>query len=435
MNENYNNEIFSFGNENMEDVNQPVADFNYNTISGLGESNYENEDLFKVEEDVPEVIIEEPIVQTNTDSSLENDFRVGESNEIVDLDISTNNSQIGGIDVDNYQNIEQFNYETDNLYLNPNEVNVFNTEVETVPEEESNDMISEESVPESIDTINQEIEPVVEESEVNEYEDQLDTTFENQEEVNGDVIEDYIEQESINNVEPIENELVTDESNVIDDVGLEELPKEPIVPTVDFGSTPIEELTEYEPENIESTDINTLFDRVSVNVKDASDIFRKNTEMKQKIDSRFDELKKLQIEVENSKKSQLDEVNNYKEEVLNKLTEKKEEIEKRLNTLKELQASLEKEKKEFEEYKRREQEKIDRVQKDIQAAYDDRREELNHVEEILRKQKDSLDEERNQLSLDRIQYESDKNDLANNLLKFNELVNSFTTGMNNIEEQ
>ena len=34
----------------------------------------------------------------------------------------------------------------------------------------------------------------------------------------------------------------------------------------------------------------------------------------------------------------------------------------------------------------------------------------------LRKQKDALDEERNQLSLDRIQYESDKNELANNLL-------------------
>ena len=55
-------------------------------------------------------------------------------------------------------------------------------------------------------------------------------------------------------------------------------------------------------------------------------------------------------------------------------------------------------------------------------------------EDVLRKQKDSLDEERSQLSLDRIQYESDKNELANNLLKFNELVNSFTNGMNNIKE-
>ena len=96
--------------------------------------------------------------------------------------------------------------------------------------------------------------------------------------------------------------------------------------------------------------------------------------------------------------------------------------------MKETQANLEKEKQEFETYKKKEQENIDRVQKEVQSAYDDRREELNHIEDVLRKQKDSLDEERSQLSLDRIQYESDKNELANNLLKFNEIVNSFTNG-------
>ena len=47
----------------------------------------------------------------------------------------------------------------------------------------------------------------------------------------------------------------------------------------------------------------------------------------------------------------------------------------------------------------------------------------------MRKQKDALDEERNQLSLDKIQYEADKNELANNLLKFNQIVDSFTIGM------
>ena len=56
--------------------------------------------------------------------------------------------------------------------------------------------------------------------------------------------------------------------------------------------------------------------------------------------------------------------------------------------------------------------KIDKVQKDVQSAYDARREELSVVEEKLRKQKDALDEERNQLTLDKIQYESDKNELA-----------------------
>ena len=63
---------------------------------------------------------------------------------------------------------------------------------------------------------------------------------------------------------------------------------------------------------------------------------------------------------------------------------------------------------------------ISKVQKQVQAAYDERREELEHIEDVLRKQKDALDEERNQLSLDKIQYESDKNELANNLLKFND---------------
>ena len=125
----------------------------------------------------------------------------------------------------------------------------------------------------------------------------------------------------------------------------------------------------------------------------------------------------------------MEEIDRYRDEVLDKLTEKKSEIEQRLNVLKDLQATLEKEKTEFEEYKRKEQANISKVQKEVQAAYDERREELEHIEDVLRKQKDSLDEERNQLSLDKIQYEADKNDLANNLLKFNQIVNSFTNGI------
>ena len=94
--------------------------------------------------------------------------------------------------------------------------------------------------------------------------------------------------------------------------------------------------------------------------------------------------------------------------------------------------TLEKEKNEFETYRKEQKAEIERVQKEVQDAYDLRREELNHVEDILRKQKDALDEERNQLTLDRIQYEADKNELANNLLKFNEIVDSFTNGVDNL---
>ena len=205
-----------------------------------------------------------------------------------------------------------------------------------------------------------------------------------------------------------------------------------------FADTPVTELnklTEFKEDKIEPTNIKALFERVGVNVKEASDIFRKNSEMKEKIDTRFEELKKLQSEVGKVKQAQYEEINAYKEEVLSKLTEKKEEIEKRLNKLKEFQTNLEKEKEEFEKYKKQEKEEIERVQREVQSAYESRREELTHIEDVLRKQKDALDEERSQLSLDRIQYESDKNELANNLLKFNEIVDSFTNGMDKINEE
>ena len=55
--------------------------------------------------------------------------------------------------------------------------------------------------------------------------------------------------------------------------------------------------------------------------------------MKTKIDTRFDELKKLQSDVEKSRKENINEVDKYKEEIVKKLTDKKDEIEDRLNIL------------------------------------------------------------------------------------------------------
>ena len=56
------------------------------------------------------------------------------------------------------------------------------------------------------------------------------------------------------------------------------------------------------------------------------------------------------------------------------------------------------------------------------------------MEDKLREQKDLIDEEKRQLSLDRIQYEADKNELANNMLKFNEIVGTFTDGVGNLND-
>lgn len=323
--EEFDNDFFGFGIENNEEFEQ-TNNFNYDSISGLGESDYENDDLFSME--------------------VNNTF-----NNNYDMNFSTNN----------YTN-ENINSKENNFELYKEE------EFEEVQPQTSN--LVEESVNETVEI-------------------------------------------------PLNAEKTEDQSKIT------------------ISETPIEQLnklTEFKEETIEETDINSLFDKVSVNVSEASDIFRKNSDLKKKIDTRFEELKKLQAEIEVSRKKQIDEVNSYKEEVLNKLTEKKEEIEKRLNLLKDSQVNLEKEKQEFQKYKKEEQEKIEKVQKEVQNAYDDRREELGRIEDVLRKQKDALDEERSQLSLDRIQYESDKNELANNLLKFNELVNSFKTGVSDIKE-
>ena len=362
--ENFDNQIFGFGANDNNDLEQANS-FNYNSMSGLGESDYENEDLF----------VDEPEFYENLETKEDVSKLNEEANNQDDSNIFAQEVTLEEYETEDKDNIE---HDSSNLFNQEISDDILITENQPIETIQNLDMFNEESSNESAKAKN--------------YDKQ------NQEELK------------------LKNDKETANENTI---VMTKTTKEEL-----------NELTKYKNESLESTDISSLFDKVSVNVKDASDIFRKNADIKKRIDNKFEELKKLQIGLENSRKKQMDEIDKYKEEVLAKLTEKKDEIEKRLNLLKETQNSLEKQKREFEQYKKQEQEKITKVQKQIQSAYDDRREELNHIEDALRKQKDELDEERSQLSLDKIQYESDKNELANNLLKFNELVNSFTNGVN-----
>ena len=402
-------DIFSFGdadtNENQHN------NFNYNEINGLGESNYENEDLFNTEVSPYQ---NEPIVEENQKNSI-NNYTSDSSNYSYSYDSFPKYSEnyIKNA-LPNENALKDTNAYTGNAYTQSDFIN------DNIYDNEDTQIINLDQ------QMNNNIQNTTFEDtkeEIQEYAKEDVTTpvdvNESEKDMHNSTLEDSNKEEFVQvSDDSVENEEDSKKDIKISDTSLEELNK----------------LTEYEEEKFDSTNINELFDKVSVNVQDASQIFKKNTDLKSKIDKRFDELKKLQSELESTRKNQIDEINNYKEEVLAKLTDKKEEIEKRLNILKEAQANLEKEKKEFESYKKKEKENIDNVQKQVQSAYDERREELNHIESALRKQKDALDEERNQMSLDRIQYEADKNELANNLLKFNELVNSFTNGVNEAGE-
>ena len=431
--------VFSFGNNDTNvEQNSNTTNFNYNSISGLGESNYENEDLFADYNSNTQPSTE-PVSSFNTSFSQpvsENyDYSLPQEADNDFFINSFDNSVQSSNDVVESLNVEP---ETQNSEIPSNDImNVFDTmpDVSVEPQvmEQPSSMENFEmstinmdnSIAEELDDYDDlEADAVVEEELPLEEPVENITQVELAQEITPEVIEE----------EPILEPVVV---NSLEEPAVEDTTVEPVASKIEISDTPIEELnklTEYQEDNIESTNINALFDKISVNVQDASDIFKRNTEMKKKIDSRFEDLKKLQSEIENAKKVQIEEINNYKDEVYAKLTDTKSEIEKRLNTLKELQSSLEKEKSEFEAYKKQEMENIEKTQKDVQAAYDERREELNHIEDVLRKQKDSLDSERSKLSLDKISYEADKNELANNLLKFNELVDSFTNGVNVIKE-
>ena len=51
---NFNDEVFEFKNDDNKE-NIETDNFNYDSISGLGESNYENEDLFKVDDSLDDI--------------------------------------------------------------------------------------------------------------------------------------------------------------------------------------------------------------------------------------------------------------------------------------------------------------------------------------------------------------------------------------------
>lgn len=231
---------------------------------------------------------------------------------------------------------------------------------------------------------------------------------------------------SINEDDTIDPSVVVKEDN--DALNIE---NEDIFADFDARINTLDQETEYKKDDNEdlTTDINNLFVKVNNNVQEASDIFLKNVEMKKILDNRFEELKQLQANVEQARKTNLEEINNYKDEVTETLMNKKEEIEEKLNLLKEMQNAFEKEKSEFERYKKEETLKIDDKRRDEEENFENRKNELNRIEDKLRRQKDFLEEERRKLSLDQIQYETDKNELANNMIKFNEIVSKFTNGL------
>lgn len=177
------------------------------------------------------------------------------------------------------------------------------------------------------------------------------------------------------------------------------------------------------------TDLNQLFNKVSSNVKGVSDIVNKNAEIKRKIEEKYNDLKKLQMEHEENKKRDYAEINAYRDEVYAKIQEKKVEFEKDYNFMRQEHAKLDNEKKSFEEYKNASMANLNKLEKELKDSYDTRNKNIEQVELGLVKRKEQLDIERANLAKEKEQIKKEKEELAQNLLQFNKLVSEFTNGV------
>ena len=275
--DNYNNEVFEFGVEPNEELEQ-TNDFDYASISGLGESDYQNEDLFNTE------------VEDNETFS-DNDYRIGSLDSVGN--VFNDNLNVNQFEVEEPVSLEEQTITSEDIFEMP--IEPVNQVLEQEDNEEIQNLMGDafsipiESVNESQEEDNEKAEQMMGDTFSIPIEP-ANEVINQEEDINSEVYE-FNPEPIINEEESYSNENVFElAEETVNGVQEETIEDSDDNQEIVVSETPIEELNElihYEEEKIEETDINNLFDRVSVNVKEASDIFRKNTDLKKKIDTRF----------------------------------------------------------------------------------------------------------------------------------------------------
>lgn len=251
--------------------------------------------------------------------------------------------------------------------------------------------------------------------------------------VNDFLLDEPVVLEETENTDSVDTEKFVDESPVSAEFDLETEDSEPVEESdkqVNLRAETLEENKSLPNE----TDINNIFKMANNNVKEATNIFHKNMEMKLKIEEKYKQFKREKEDFELKKVAAQKKIDAYKEEVYGKLKSKKNEIEAEINNLKIAQKKLEQDKANFEEQKREELAKIKQEKNKELEEIGEKRSELETLEVSLRLERENIEEQKRGLELDRIKYESDMSELTNNLLKFNELVGDFSDGMGRFNE-
>lgn len=202
-----------------------------------------------------------------------------------------------------------------------------------------------------------------------------------------------------------------------------------VTPSNTYTSSVVRQPVTENRNNSSAQELNQLFNKVTSNVKGASEIVNRNAEIKRKIEEKFNDLRKLQQEHESNKKKDYEEINAYRDEVYSKIQQKKSEFEKEYGNIRIEHEKLEKEKKSFEDYKNTSLANLNKLEKELKDSYENRTKNIEQVEIGLVKRKEQLDKEKSALAKERESIQQERDELAKNLVQFNKLVSEFTNGV------
>ncbi len=148
----------------------------------------------------------------------------------------------------------------------------------------------------------------------------------------------------------------------------------------------------------EVNDLTNIIRKTNENIANAQSIFEKNLQIKDIIEEKIKDLEIKEKEHAQRVKQDHDKINKYKNDTIAMISDRKKDLEKKMAELKKFQIEIEKSKK------------------------------------ALELEKEQIKKEREELDLEKIKYDTDQNELANSMLKFNELVSNFTVNIDQLKK-
>lgn len=189
-------------------------------------------------------------------------------------------------------------------------------------------------------------------------------------------------------------------------------------------------------------DIQAMFERINSNVREATDIFNKNIEMRDQLAvdiSKIEEEKEQMIAdkaaFERRINDEYQRLNTKKEQEEAKLAEARRELEVQIDKLNNDNHKLEVDRITFETRKNEEYQKFSEYKEMEQQKIEQLKNEVNLEKEKLNSYRLDLEEEKRRLRINQVRLDNERNELATNLNKFNELVNNFNYGISKLPNE